>query len=300
MDWYALSTLDDALDETRSLLTPVQLGVWLRLAFVAVFAGGATGTRNASVSVEAVPTWGVRSAVEAAPRLVVLAAVVLALFAVLGVVGSVMEFVLVSALRTRTVGLRRQFAAGIAPGVRLFGFQFALLLVVLVPVAAVVALLIAALGTESVAFAVVAVILVPIAVVLALAAVVASAATTAFVVPLMQDRGIGVIEGWRAFLPTLRGELRQFVAYAAVRFALTVLAGILTSIVTGAFAVPVALAFSGLALTGVATVVLAAVGVLALAIAFILLVAVQVPVTTYLRYHSLLVLDASGAEFRLR
>ncbi|GAA0656036.1 DUF7544 domain-containing protein [Salarchaeum japonicum] len=300
MDWYALSTLDNALDETRSLLTPVQVGVWLRLAVVAVFAGGATGTRNVSVFVEAVPTWGVRDALETAPRLAVLVAIALALFVVLGFVGSVMEFVLVSALRTRTVGLRGQFAAALAPGLRLFGFRAALGALALVPVSAVVALIVVALGTESVALAVVAVVLVPVAGVLALAAFVASAATTSFVVPLMQDGDLGVLDGWRAFWPTLRGELRQFVAYAAVRFGLSVLAGVLTSIVAGAFAVPVALAFAGLALTGVATAVLVAVGALALLLALALLVAVQVPVTTYLRYHSLLVLDASDAEFRLR
>jgi len=300
MDWYALSTLDDALDETRSLLTPVRVGVWLRLAVVTVFAGGATGGRNASVSLEAVPTWGFRSALETAPRLVVLAAVALVVLAVLGFVGSVMEFVLVSALRTRTVGLRRQFAAALSPGLRLFGFQIALILGALVPIAAVVGLILAALGTESVALAVVAVVFVPVAGVLALAVFLASAATTSFVVPLMQDREVGVLDGWRAFWPTLRGEIRQFVAYAAVRVALSVLAGILTSIVAGAFAVPVALAFSGLALGGVATGVLAAVAVLALLVAVGLLVAVQVPVTTYLRYHSLLVLEASSAEFRLR
>jgi len=301
MSWYAVDALDDALDETRTLLIPVTVGVWLRLAVVSLFAGGAFGVRNPSLLANLPPTWGVRGAVSYAPRLFLLAVVAVAVFVVVELLGSILEFVLVEALRSRSVRLSSSFGRSVGLGFRLFGFRVALGVVVFVPVALVAALLLTAVAGDSVLLAVAGVLLVPVVVLLALLVVLASAATTSFVVPLMQDRRVGVLDGWRAFWPVLEEELAQFGAYAVVRFALAVLAGVATSIVAGVFAVPFAFATSALALGGqVAVVGFAFAAVLAFVGALAVLVVVRVPVVTYLRYHSLLVLDASDADFSLR
>lgn len=301
MDWYAVNTLDDALDEARTLLLPFSVPVWLRLAVISLFAGGAVGVRNPSLSVNAVPSIGVRGALDYAPRLALLVIGALALSVVFGLVGSVLEFVLVRSLRTRLVRLRAPFAASVGRGLRLFTFRVTLLVVVLLPVALLAVLLLAAFATDSLLLVMGGLLLVPVVLLFAVGAAVANAATSAFVVPLMEDRNCGVLDGWRAFWPVLRQELAQFGVYAVVRFALGILVAVATSVVAGAFAIPVALAMGGLALGGdVSVLAFGAVAILAVLGALTLLVAVRVPVVTYLRYHSLLVLDASGAEFSLR
>lgn len=301
VSWYAVDALDDAFDETRGLLVPVSVAVWLRLAVVSLFAGGAFGVRNPSLLANVPPTAGVRAALSDAPRLALLAAVAVAVFLVAELLGSILEFVLVEALRSRTVRLSSSFRRSVGLGVRLFGFRVLLALVVLVPVSLVAALLVTALAGDSVVLAVAGVLLVPLVALLALLVVLVSAGTTSFVVPLMQDRELGVLQGWRAFWPAFRGDLAQFGAYAVVRFALAVLAGVATSVVAGVFAVPVAFATGALALGGqVAVVGLAAAAVLGFLGALCVLVVVRVPTVTYLRYHSLLVLAASDADFSLR
>lgn len=301
MTWYAVDTLDDALEESDALLRPVSLAVWLRLAVVSLFAGGVAGTRNPSLSLNLATASGIRGALEYAPRLVLLGLAALVLFVVLAFVGSVMEFVLVDALRSRTVRLRAPFRAFLGRGLRLLAFQVALGLVVLLPLALLAAVLLAAFASTSLVLVAAAVLIVPVVLLVAVAAVAVNAATVAFVVPLMADRDCGVLDGWRAFWPTLRGELPQFLVYAVVRVALGVLVGVLTGVVAGAFAVPAAFA-SGLLSRGggLAVIAFGTAVVLTFLGALAVLVAVRVPVVTYLRYHSLLVLDRSDADFALR
>ena len=300
MSWDAVESLDEALAETQSLLVPVDVGVWVRLAVITLLAG-LTPPQTPTVSVDVPPQAIVEYGqgftrprfVTAALSLLAIAVVVVLVFAV---IGSVMEFVLVDALRSREVRILAPFRERLGSGLRLFGFRILVTVVVLLAVAAVVApvVLVASTGTPLPLLALV--VTVPLLLVVAPIAALVSEFTTAFVVPLMAEHGDGVLDGWRRLWPTLRAEWREFAVYVLVKLVLLVGAGIAFSLASAIVAVPVGLAVFGAALTPVA---LVAVAVAAL-VGFVVLAVVSVPVVTALRYHSLCTLAASEAEFTLR
>lgn len=300
MSWDAVESLDGALAETKSLLVPFDAGVWARLAVVAMFAG-LTPPQTPTVSVE-VPPQTVVEYGEAVTRpaflaaaLSVLAIAVVAVL-VLAAVGSVMEFVLVDALRSRNVRLLAPLRRHLGAGLRLFGFRLLVLAAVALAVAGVVAPVALAATTGAVLWLLALAATVPLLLVVGASAALVSEFTTAFVVPLMAEHGGTVLDGWRRLWPTLRAEWREFGVYVLVKVVLLVGAGVAFSLAGAVVAVPVGLAVFGAALAPVA---LAAVAVAAL-VGFLLLAAVSVPVVTALRYHSLCTLAASDAEFTLR
>lgn len=136
--------------------------------------------------------------------------------------------------------------------------------------------------------------------------------TTDFVVPAMIVEGTGVVGGWRSFWPELRANWRQYGVYAITRFVLGAVGGVVAAIGFAAAAVVLAIPFGivgvpvtvllvqvlGLTLLGVAfgaaVVVLFALSVLVAGTTF-----VQVPIQTYLRYYSLLVLGAITPAYDL-
>nr|WP_238324018.1 hypothetical protein [Halobacterium hubeiense] len=213
MSWDAAESLDEALGETKSLLVPFDAGVWARLAVVAMFAG-LTPPQTPMVSVEVPPQTVVeygdavtRPAFLAAAVSVLAIAVVVAL--ALAVVGSVMEFVLVDALRSRNVRVLAPFRRHLGAGLRLFGFRLLVLAAVALAVAGVVAPAALAATTGAVLWLLALVVTVPLLLVVGAGAALVSEFTTAFVVPLMAERGGSVLDGWRHLWPTLRAEWRS-------------------------------------------------------------------------------------------
>jgi len=300
MSWYAVESLDEALDETTSLLWPFDAGVWVRLAVVALFAGLST-PQAPTVSVDAPPQVVVEYAETVTrPAFLAAAATVLAVGVVvvlaLAVVGSVMEFVLVDALRSRRVRILGPLRRRLGAGLRLFGFRLAVLAVVAVAVAAVVAPVALTAVTGAVVWLLALVVTVPLLLAVGALAALVAELTTAFVVPLIAEHGGSVLGGWRRLWPTLRAEWREFGVYVLVKAVLLVGAGVVFSIAAAVLAVPVGLAVVGAAVTPVA---LVAVAVAAL-VGFVVLAAVSVAVMTALRYHSLCTLSASEVEFTLR
>ncbi|WP_231736879.1 hypothetical protein [Halobacterium sp. CBA1126] len=141
MSWYAVDALDEALAEAKSLLVPVDVGVWVRLAVITLFAG-LSPPQTPSVSVDVPPQAVVEYGENLLrPQLLAAALSLLAIGVVLAVgfavVGSVMEFVLVDALRSRDVRILGPFKRRLGPGLRLFAFRVAVGLVVLLATAGV-------------------------------------------------------------------------------------------------------------------------------------------------------------------
>ena len=308
---YAIDDLDDAMAATRALLSPIRWRPWLTLAFVVFFVGGVGG----APSVPNVPSGGDADpgavpTPEIGPELVVLlAAAVLALSAVavvFGLVGAIMEFVLVESLREAAVAVRRHWAAHWRRGLRLFGFRLGLgvfgLAAVLVLAAVVVLPGVAGEPTLSIASLLA---VLPVAVVLFLGLGLVGGFTTVFVVPIMIVEDCGVLAGWRRLWPTLRRQWRQFLAYAVAGLVLSIAGGILvglgTLIATVALLIPFGLAgLATYAVYSAAPTAGLAIGAL-IGIAFVvsLLTAVallKVPVVVFLRYYALFVLgDANEA-----
>ncbi|GGM64843.1 hypothetical protein J2752_000372 [Halarchaeum rubridurum] len=290
MSWYAVETLRRAAVETRELLRPVRAGVWLRLALLAVLAGG-TSVRPPGVGLVTLPlnALGLPSVPDPtlAPRTLAFLAVALAL----GFVASVFEFLLVDFVETDG-GLRRSLGAHARDGLRLFCFRCCLVVLVVVPLGAFVAGILAAARDGSAVALVLTVVCVPVVGALVVGALAASALTTSFVVPLMAHGEAGIRSGWRTLRPALAAAPDEFGAYLVVRACLGVAYVVAGSIVAGAFALPFALAYGATALGGQAG---ALAGVVALAIGAVgaacYLVCLRGPATAYLRSHSLLVLD---------
>ncbi|WP_353633736.1 hypothetical protein ABSL23_10755 [Halobacterium sp. NMX12-1] len=300
MSWYAVESLDEALDETTSLLVPFDAGIWARLAVIALFAGltpPQTPTVSIDVPPQAIVEYGdaVTRPAFVAAALSVLAIAVVVVFA-LALIGSVMEFVLVDALRSRNVRLLGPFRRRLGPGLRLFGFRLLIIAVMLLAVAGVVVPLALVAATDAVLWLLALVVTVPLLLVVGASTALIAEFTTAFVVPLVAEHGGGILDGWRRFWPTLRADWREFGVYVLVKLVLLVGAGVVFSLVGAIVAIPVGLAVFGAALTPVA---LVAVAVAAL-VGFIVLAAVSVPLVTGLRYHSLCTLAASEAAFTLR
>jgi len=141
------------------------------------------------------------------------------------------------------------------------------------------------------------VVTVPLAVLVGAGSALASEFTTAFVVPLMADDGVGVVAGWRRLWPEVRADWRQFAVYVLVKAVLLFGASLALGFAVAVVAVPFGLGslFVGpLSPLGALSLAVAAlVGLLAVG-------AVSVPTMTFLRYHSLAVLDRSTVAFSLR
>ena len=316
MALYALTDVEEAFDVTREFLTPIDVRRWLKLAFVVFFVGSGVSLPTAEFGTSApsgTPPTGEFPAEVPPDAVALVVAVVVAglLFAaVVALIGAVMEFVLVESLRTGEVSIRRHWRRRWRQGVRLFGFRIAIGLPTVALFVGWVGLLVVPLlaGREAAAPSAAFLIGVPVVVVVAVVYSLVSGLTTVFVVPIMIREEVGVLAAWRRLWGSIRTAWRQYLAYVAVAFLLTVGASVVASFLVGlvalAFLVPAVVAV-GVASVAVPLASPAGVAVLvALAILFGLSVLVcwlivQVPIVAYLRYHALLVLGDIEPSFAL-
>lgn len=324
MPLYALEDLDDALSATRAFLLPFDRSRWLRLAVVVLFVGGPGWNLNLvqwDLPPGRFPADGATLPGTFGPRAwllvgaAALAAVLLGLLVLF--VGSVMEFVLVEALREEAVTVRASWRRRWRQGLRLFGFRLALGLLVLGSVAVLVALYLVPVVVETgpgagaappVAPVVALLLLLPMLLVLGLVVGLVNGFTTAFVVPIMLLEDVGVLDGWRRLWPTVTAQPWQYLAYALLSVVLSVAGGVLVALAAGIAAVLLLVPFGVLGLVGYGlSVVAQPVGIAVIAVVGLLfglsvLAAValaRVPVATYLRYYALLVLGDVDADLDL-
>ncbi|WP_276301134.1 DUF7544 domain-containing protein [Halorussus lipolyticus] len=329
MSWYAVAVLDDAFDATKAFLTPLDARQWLKLALVVFFlgnAGGGGGGSSASTGSSTSPgtpggppgPTGIETDLPAEfgeflPILVGVVAVALVVGLLYALVGSVMEFVFVESLRRRRVRIRDYAGQHTGQAVQLFVFRVLLGLLVALPALGVVAGVLSLAGIAPALPVGLLVVLAPLLILVGIAVAIVDGFTVNFVVPVMILKNVGVAAGWKRFWPTLTRDWKQYGVYALVRVGLSFAVGVLASIiggvvgavlvaplvVVGIFAVPALGGPAGLLANPLAV----AVAVLLVLSYFVLLTAtlavVFVPVQTYLRYHSLLVLGDTDRDFDL-
>ena len=333
MSLYAVENIGDAYEATRAFLFPFSLRRWLKLALVVFFVGGASlgsgfqggfefdAPVNQPIGPDVGPiTSPVTGPADGAaigqflPVVLGLVALVLVLALAFAAIGSVMEFVLVAALREETVSIRRHFGRYWQKGLRLLGFRVGLWLLtaalVAVPVAAVAVVFVGPdtrIGGAAIALA----LLVPFALLVALVAALAYGFTTVFAVPIMLLEDRGVLSAWRRLWPTLRGQWKEYLAYVVLELILSIAVGVAVGVLTALALVGLAIPFGALgALTVVAgggmaslspvAIALLAVGALVFAaLAIVLTALVQVPVLTYFRYYALFVLGDTDESLDL-
>ncbi|MFC7080567.1 DUF7544 domain-containing protein [Halorussus caseinilyticus] len=248
MPWYAVEDLDDALDATKSLLTPFDARQWLKLALVVFFLGNASSGSSwtAGSSTDAPPDappgpagpTGVEVDLpfafgEVLPVVLGIVAVALVVGLVYSLVGSVMEFVFVESLRRQRVRIRPYADQHFGQALRLFAFRVALGLLVVVPVLGILASVVSFAGGQPGFSVGLLAVFVPLLIFLGIAVAVVDGFTTNFVVPVMILKNVGILDGWRRFWPALTGQWEQYGVYVLVRFGLALAVGLLASVVGG-------------------------------------------------------------------
>lgn len=332
MSWYAIESVDDAIDTTRSFLSSQTRGGWLRLAIIAIFVsvGGGSGfwlTNLINLPSSAPPpdaTPGGPSPVELLPEtvpaeaafIIALAAIAVVIGLILTLLSETLHLVFYDALRTGTVRLRRPARRRFGQAVRLFGFKLIVNIVFTIPIVLIGAVVVMTSGEFAGGTAmVVGVFLAAVAFGLwFITYLIINRVTNEFVAPVMVMTDSGVVDAWRRFWPVLRTQLAQFGVYVVVHFLLLLAVGIGQSIVAaiifgivGTIGALVGLlfvfgvfgGFSAALGSTVGLVVLSAVALLALLVAFVLYLPIKVVVLTYIISYEVSVLGAADEELQL-
>jgi len=329
MSWYAIESVDDAIDATRSFLFPVEIGAWLKLALIAIFVGVGGGGISTVTNVANLPGSlppeatenGVAQGIPAALPVELWVVGVVVVFAVLvGLVltllAETLRFVFYDALRTQTVRLRKPARRRVGQAVRLFGFKLLVGLAFTVPFA-VAGVVLWTIGLDSLGetwLFVGAVVGAATAVAAFITYSLIIRGTDEFVVPLMVVSDCGVRDGWRRFWPVVRTQPAQFVVYILIHFLLLLAIGIGQSIVgalvfgiVGTIGALVGLVvvfgvFGGLGAAVASTagvLALASVVVLTLLVAFVVYLPVSIVVLTYVVSYEVSVLESADDDFQL-
>ena len=296
MAWYVLRAVSDALAATRRLLVGASLMTWGRLATLVLFAGGLTLPFLVDFNLGPFLLDRIQRLDSTSVTLLVAGAAVVGLAALL--CGSIAEFILVEALRGEPIRLVAGVDRWWRAGVQLFGFRL-----VVFGLLAGVGWAIVRAGTTHPA------VVVPLGVA-ASVLVILDRLTVAFVVPIMlvDDRSLST--GWRALLPTLQAQWRQYVAYlfatGVLGTGVAIFGGLLAALLAVAFAVPfsafgavvgAALVDQGLAAVTVRRVVIAVLAMPYLTTVLGSILLVHVAPVAYLRYIALFVLGDTNPRY---
>lgn len=249
MSWYAIDAIDDALDASREFLFPFSLGRWARLALITLFVGGGGGGVNqlsnlqnvgqlpAAPTGPSVPADPAQPLPELGGLAVAIAVVVLLVALGFAFVGATFEFVFVDVIERDHVRVISPFGRQAGNGLRLLGFNLAVTVATLLPLA--VAGYLAyfaggppgfngfdALGTTALlAFAAVAVLWLVVSGLV-------TGLTRTLVVPVMVATGTGVLGGWGRLWPRLRDEWKQTLLYLLMHFFVGIGVGIVGLVLT--------------------------------------------------------------------
>ncbi|NLZ29958.1 MAG: hypothetical protein GX885_04330 [Methanomicrobiales archaeon] len=309
-EMYAFSRLEGAFGRTKNLLWPLDWGVWLRLAVIALFVGSGISMPNtfqyqfdesdlAAGSISGIPDI---SGVALATVMLGIIAAVLAIGILWMFIGATMRFVFVDMLSTGDIHIRRFFGKRIGKGVRLFLFEIALIVIMLLAVVAFGFMLTGYAGATTL-FALIA--LIPLVLVVAILFGLILLLTTDFVVPIMVSRDCGIIEGWRQLIGAITSHLWQTIVYVITRFVLGLVATIAQTLLVIIAMVVIAIPFAliGIVLLAVLQVpnltLLLALAIPYLIIAIPVALLIAVPFITFFRYYALLVLEGLRPEYRL-
>lgn len=311
-EMFAFSRLENAFHRTKDLLWPTKWGIWLRLAVIALFVGGGISVPNtfqyqfdgsdlAVGSISGIP--GI-SGMALATVLVGIIAILLAIGIVWMFIGAAMQFVFVDMLSTGDIHIRRYFGKRLGKGVRLFLFEVALIVAMLLAVIAFGFMLIGYARTGA-ATPLMFIVLIPLVLVVAILFGLALLLTTDFVVPIMIREDCGIIAGWRRLIGVITSQIWQIVVYVVTRFVLGLVAAIVQTILVIIAMVVIAIPFAliGLALlaisqgANISLLLGLLIPYLIIAIPVTLLIAV--PFITFFRYYALLVLGGLKPEYQL-
>lgn len=302
MSWYALEEIEEAAKRTRELLLPFDWKLWVKIAVMAFFVGGASfpgmipGMGGAGPEpgqghgmgfhADLSNGMGMHSLIDVGVGAfaLIFAVVVISLVLVFGVLKAVFEFVYYQSLIDDNVRIRGNFVEHFTKGLRLFLFEIVTAIIFLILFAALIAPI-----TVSPFFLIATILL---GIPLAILAVVFFQFTTDFIPLYMIEKEQGVVKSWKQLYNTIIDEWRQLALYLVVKMALGVMAQIAigtAALILGLLLIiPVGLALFVLYLVFPPLAIVAGlIGFIAWMLA--ILYFLNGPATTFFRYYSLLV-----------
>lgn len=264
MSWYAIEAIDEAIEDTRELLLPFDLGTWLRLALIVIFTGGGLGFfnpinfipsdigeenytgnhsntsnftstspiehgRNAITGL-ATASSSVSSTVWAAVGILIL--VILTLFFY---ISSVFEFIYYQSLLDKDVSIRENFRKHWFNSLQYFGFKISYLIVFV----GFIAVLAAGFVVDPVVGSLGLILGIPILMALA----VFSGLLHDFVLIQMIETEKDLVSGWRSIWPDLREQWREVFVYLVVKFGIGIVIGIAVGALSFGLLIPFILVF---------------------------------------------------------
>jgi hypothetical protein len=318
MALHAVDDLSDAYRATRLFLLPVEWGRWLRLALLSLFVAGSSGggapTSGFQGPLGSSPEPTPGDSTELGPALDQLTATLADnLVFIVGIIAigflvalalqwlaATFEFTFLESLRTDSVHVREYTKVNSGPGTRLFAFRVlfglgtlllfgGLLLLVLGPVLT---------GVAPAGPLLLLVFLIPVFIVFGIVGSAVYVLTTAFVAPIMLLEDRGVLSAWKRFWGVFKSAWTDFLVYLLVGLFLMIAIGIIVGIVMAVIGVAIALPVIVVLLV-LGPLWAAVVAIPAALLAIVAWALVQVPVQTYLRHWSLLVLGDVEPELDL-
>lgn len=304
---YTFREIDRAVAMTKSILIPFDIGIWLRLALIALFVGGAAGGMqfsSGSLSPEDLGDGETFSSVipqnpEALlSALLLIAGILLCIGLVYLLLNGIFQFIFIKALGAGNIRIRPYFRESTGPGIRYFAFLFLLsaffLAISLIPAYFLFAPLLGTINPDPVlagtilTFAILMfILLIPNLIILML--------TTDFVVPIMNIDRCGVIAGWQKCLHLISREKTEAALYIVMKLILAICVSIILSLVMVIVGIGAGLPLMGILIAagGPQNLSLAAMALLFAAylavVSFCGLMA-SVPFMTFLRTYSLYVI----------
>lgn len=311
---YAFREIDRAVAMTKSILIPFDIGIWLRLALIALFVGGAAGGVQFSSGSLSPKGLGdgeyISSVIPQNPdallsALFLIAGILLCIGLVYLLFNGIFQFIFIKALGAGNIRIRTYFRESTGPGIRYFTFLFILSALFLAISLILAYLLFAPLLITNVdpalagilTFAILMfILLIPYLIILML--------TTDFVVPIMNIDRCGIIAGWRRCLHLLSTEKTEAALYIAMKLILAICVSIILSLVMVVVGIGIGIPMMGILIAagGPQNISLVAMGLLFAAyfavVTFCGLMA-SVPFVTFLRTYSLYVVGDFDEKYAL-
>ncbi|MDE4909002.1 hypothetical protein L0665_10320 [Methanogenium marinum] len=313
---FAFREIDRAVAMTKSILIPFDFGIWLRLALIALFVGGAAGGAQFSSGTLSPENSGDGQYLSSfipqnndalLSSLLLIAGILLCIGLVYLLLNGIFQFIFVKALGAGNIRIRTYFRESTGPGIQYFAFLF-FLSALFFGICLILAYLLFAplLGTINsdpalagtiLIFAILMfILLVPYLIILML--------TTDFVVPIMNIDRCGVIAGWQQCLHLFSTEKTEAAIYIIMKLILAICVSIILSLVMVVVGIGAGIPLMGILIAagGPQNISLAAMGLLFavyLALVTFCGLMASVPFVTFLRTYSLYVIGDFDERYTL-
>jgi len=310
MEHDTASAIDEALNRTRTLLWPPKTGVWIRLAIIALFLGGVvvnplrTDTAQSCVPV-AMP--GPEMIAAYTNLLMTLTAGLLVAGVIYVGISSLLQFIFVDCLSTNTILLTRTIRLRWGKGLRLVGFYLLLLLIIIISMIC-LTLTILVPGMQNEHFDLARFMILIIETLLALLVVlipvwVIAILTADFVVPVMIVDDCGIFAGWKRMINLFSGRWMDAGIYTGLKILLIFISGMILGVIIFIISIPLGLLDTVASVGSGITPILNPTGIIVIGVGTVAMILLSllllVPVITFFRYYSLVVLRDLDPTYNL-